>query len=325
MSIRGTRKIEVIGAPVGLGGNHEGSALGPAALRIAGFIKRVRALGFDVHDCGDAVPYKVPDFKGNSKIRHHAAIAGWSRTLSDMTYTAMKNGALPIVLGGDHSISIGSVNGVAKYHHENDTELFVLWVDAHADFNTPEITPTGNTHGMPAAHLCGEPGMDDFLGDGSRHTIAPQNLYLFGTRWIDPEEQLLLGRRGVNVIDARTIERKGISALLGMVIDEVKARRGILHVSLDLDFLDPRVAPAVGTPEPCGFSEREAHTVMEMLCDSELVRSIDVVELNPLLDDRNKCAELLTDLITSFLGRRIMDLSENSAKRKALAEARYSP
>jgi arginase len=323
MPAKDAKRIDVSGAPIGVGGNHEGSALGPAALRVAGLIRRLSALGFDVHDRGDVVPQILPNLRETAQLRHLGAIAGWARTLSDSTYSALNANALPIIVGGDHSVSFGSVNGVARHHREQGTELFVLWLDAHADFNTPEITPTGNTHGMSAAFLCGEPGMEEIIGGGERYSIAPRNLYLFGTRWIDPDEQLLLGKRGVNVFDMRTIDKIGVPALLGGIVDHVKSRRGALHVSFDLDFLDPGIAPGVGTPEPGGVSYREAHLVMEILHDCGLVASIDLVELNPLLDDRNKSAHLFVELLTSLLGRKIMDLRENSATRGALAVARY--
>lgn len=317
------QRIDIIGAPIGVGGNHEGSALGPAAMRAAGLIQRLSASGFDVHDCGDAAPKIFPNLRDSARLRHLGLIAGWARALSESAYSALSANGLPIIVGGDHSVSFGSVNGVARFHHEQGKELFVLWLDAHADFNTPEITPTGNTHGMSAAFSCGESGMEEIINGGERYSIAPGNLYLFGTRWIDPDEQLLLGKRGVNVFDMRTIDRIGVPAALGGIIDHVKSRRGALHVSFDLDFLDPGFAPGVGTPEPGGVSYREAHLVMEMLHDSGLVASIDLVELNPLLDDRNKSAHLFVELLTTLLGRKIMDLRENNAMRGALAAARY--
>lgn len=324
MSAYDERKLKIIGAPVGAGGGHQGSELGPAALRAAGILKRLETLGFHASDLGDVVQPIFHDFVANTKISNHKAIAGWSRALSESTYSALCAGEMPIVLGGDHSVSIGSINGVARFYQEQGQPLFVLWIDAHADFNTPEITPTGNAHGMSAAHLCGEPGMDDFLGCGERYTIPPKHLYLFGTRWIDPEEQLLLGRRGVNVMDVRAVDKHGIPALLESIIDEVRLYNGNLHVSFDLDFLDPQIAPAVGTPEPCGFREREAHLIMEILHDSGLVQSIDLVELNPLLDCRNDCAFILIELLTTLLGRKIMDVRENSRMRSALADSRYA-
>lgn len=316
-------KIQLIGAPVGHGGAHLGTALGPSALRIAGIIERLELLGFDVVDSGDAVPANVEKSGSSTRINNREIVAGWSRSLSQKTHAALQDRSLPIILGGDHSISIGSINGIAKFYEEQDRELFVLWLDAHADYNTPHITPTGNMHGMSAAHLCGEAGMEDVLVSGERYSIKPKNLCLFGTRWIDPEEQLLLGQRGITVMDMRAIDKTGVAVLLQSFLDHVTACGGELHLSLDLDFLDPRIAPAVGTPEPLGFTDREGHLIMEMLHDSGLVRSIDIVELNPLLDDANKCAFLLIDLLTTLLGRKIMDIRDNSKTRDALGKVRY--
>lgn len=316
-------KIELIGAPVGEGGPHKGASLGPAALRIAGITERLESLGFDVLDSGDAIPVADVIHVPNSKLNNGDTIAGWSRSLSKKTYGALRSGAMPIVLGGDHSISIGSINGVVRFAQEERRDLFVLWIDAHADFNTPHISPTGNMHGMSAAHLCGEPGLEAVIGLGERCSISPKNLYLFGTRWIDPDEQLLLDERGVTVADMRRIDRNGITATLEAILHEVSTRNGKLHISLDLDVLDPCIAPGVSTREPCGFTEREAHLIMDVISNSGLVISIDIVELNPLLDRENKSAFILIDLLTTLLGRKIMDRESDSMMRSALANARY--
>lgn len=317
------RLIEIIGAPISEGGGHAGTALGPAALRATGLEKRLNALGYEVHDKGDVSPKLSDSLKGNSSIRNFDKITGWARALSDSTYSSLVKNAFPIIIGGDHSVSIGSINGIARYHFEVGKELFVLWLDGHADFNNPEISPTGNAHGMPAAFLCGEPGMEEIFLKNERHTLSPQNLFIFGPRWIDPEEQLLLGRRGVNVFDIRMIDKIGVPTILNEILDHVKSRNGALHVSFDLDCLDPSIAPGVGTPEPCGISLREVHLIMELLYDSGLVTSIDIVELNPLLDERNKSGILLIELLSCLLGRKIMDIRKDSPMRNALMSSRY--
>jgi arginase len=211
------------------------------------------------------------------------------------------------VLGGDHSLSIGTVNGVARHAQEAGRELFVLWLDAHADFNTPATTPSGNMHGMSAALLAGEPGAEAVFGEHARAAIRPANLRFFGIRSIDSGERALLRARGVDIVDMRLIDEFGVGALMRRVLDAVAAADGMLHVSFDIDFLDPSVAPGVGTTVPGGATIREAHLAMELLHDSGLVASLDVVELNPFLDVRGQSAILLVDLIGSLFGRQIIE------------------
>jgi arginase len=240
-------------------------------------------------------------------LRNLASVAGWSRLLCRETYAAVKSGRIPIVIGGDHSLSIGSVSGIARHCAEAGRALFVLWLDAHADFNTPATSPSGNIHGMSAAALCGEPGLDGIFGDEPHGLVDPKNLCLFGVRAIDRGERELLHARGVNVVDMRLLDEFGAAALLRRFIGEVRDRNGLLHVSLDVDFLDPLLAPGVGTTVPGGATFREAHLIMEMLHDCALVGSLDVVELNPFLDERGKSALLLVDLVASLFGRQIVD------------------
>ena len=211
-------------------------------------------------------------------------------------------------MGGDHSLSMGSVNGVARYwQQEMNRPVFVLWLDAHADYNTPATTLTGNMHGMSAAFLCGEPGLDGLLGDQPRVSIGPDQLDLFGVRSIDPLERELVRDRRVAIADMRAIDEFGVGVLIRRVIERVKARNGVLHVSFDVDFLDPDVAPGVGTTVPGGATYREAHLVMELLHDSGLVRSVDIVELNPFLDERGRTARIAVELIGSLFGLQITD------------------
>ena len=240
-------------------------------------------------------------------LRNLASVAGWARLLCRETYAAMKSGRVPIVIGGDHSLSIGSVSGIARYCAEVGRELFVLWLDAHADFNTPATSPSGNMHGMSAAALCGEPGLDGIFGDEPHGSVDPKNLCIFGVRAIDRGERELLHLRGVDVVDMRLLDEFGASALMRRFIERVQKRNGVLHVSLDVDFLDPALAPGVGTTVPGGATFREAHLIMEMLHDCAMVGSLDVVELNPFLDERGKSALLLVDLVASLFGRQIVD------------------
>ena len=210
-------------------------------------------------------------------------------------------------MGGDHSLSMGSVNGVARYWQEKGRPLFVLWLDAHADYNTPQTTETGNMHGMSAAFLCGEPGLDGLLGDQPRASIGPDQLDLFGIRSIDPLEKKLVFERRVAIADMRAIDEFGVGVLIRKVIERVRAQNGVLHVSFDVDFLDPAVAPGVGTTVPGGATYREAHLIMELLHDSGLVRSVDIVELNPFLDERGRTARVAVELIGSLFGLQITD------------------
>jgi arginase len=241
------------------------------------------------------------------RARNLAEIAAWARALSDAAYETMRDGAMPVFLGGDHSLSMGSVNGVARHAAETGRELFVLWLDAHADFNTPSTTPSGNMHGMSAALLAGEPGLEAVFGDEPRASIPPANLQLFGIRSIDGQERALLRERGVDVYDMRLVDEFGVAVLLRRVLEKAEERDALLHVSFDVDFLDPGIAPAVGTTVPGGATFREAHLVMEMLHDSRRVTSVDVVELNPFLDVRGSSALLMVDLIDSLFGRRIIE------------------
>jgi len=282
--------------------------MGPAALRTAGLIRTLRDLGNEVDDRGDLrLEERLPEpvlMAGSA--RNIASVAGWARMLRRETYAAMKNGRVPIVLGGDHSLSIGSVSGVLQYCAETGRAPFVLWLDAHADFNTPATSPSGNLHGMSAAWLCGEPGLP--LADGApRKTLDPKSLHLFGVRAIDRGERELLHARGVDVVDMRRLDEFGASVLMRRIIKEVESRNGLLHVSLDVDFLDPQLAPGSGTTVPGGATFREAHLIMEMLHDCGLVGSLDVVELNPFLDERGKSALLLVDLVASLFGRPIIE------------------
>jgi arginase len=183
----------------------------------------------------------------------------------------------------------------------------VLWLDAHADYNTPATTPSGNMHGMSSAFLCGEPGLDALLGEEPRASIRPDNLDLFGIRSIDPCEKQLVRERKINVVDMRHIDEFGVGVPIRRIIEKVKARNGVLHVSFDMDFLDPQLAPGVGTLVPGGASYREAHLVMELLHDSGLVKSVDIVELNPFLDERGKTARVAVELVASLFGQQIVD------------------
>jgi arginase len=303
-------RLTVIGAPIDIGASQPGAVMGPAALRTAGFVDSLRDLGHDVEDAGDLatpLPIKIGAAVSSERSRNLPGIAAWSRTLSERVYATMRAGRLPIIIGGDHSLTMGSANGVARYAREIGRELFVLWLDAHADFNTPATSPSGNMHGMSAALLAGEPGLEAVFGEEPRATLPPRNLHLFGIRSIDRGERALLRARGVEVYDMRLIDEFGVGVLLRRVLDVAAAADAMLHVSFDVDFLDPSIAPGVGTTVPGGATFREAHLVMEMLHDSGRLCSLDVVELNPFLDVRGRSALLIVDLIDSLFGRQIIE------------------
>ena len=283
-----------------------GSAMGPAMLRTAGVVKTLASLGHEVEDRGDlANPHPIHDAPPHGKMRNFAEVCAWARALSQETYAVTREGRIPIVLGGDHSLSMGSIGGVARHAAEAGRELFVLWLDAHSDYNTPATSPSGNMHGMSLAALCREPGLEGVFGDTPHGTIDPSRLHLFGIRSIDADERRLLHARGVDVVDMRRLDEDGFAVSIRRIIDRVRERNGVLHVSFDVDFLDPTIAPGVGTPVPGGATHREAHLVMELLYESGLAPSLDLAELNPFLDERAKSALLLVDLTASLFGRQV--------------------
>jgi arginase len=303
------RRIALLGAPIDIGASQRGTLMGPAALRTAGLATLLEGLDFEVDEHGDLSVVEVNDLvdRPPDKANHYREIQRWTRVVSRRGYEVAKTGAIPIFLGGDHTLSMGSVNAMARHWQERGRELFVLWLDAHADYNTPDTTITANMHGMSAAFLCGEPGLDGLLGEEPRASIDPGRLELFGTRSIDKLEKDLMRARRIRVADMRQIDEFGVAVLIRRVIERVKASDGVLHVSFDVDFLDPCVAPGVGTTVPGGATYREAHLIMELLHDSGLVRSVDIVELNPFLDERGRTARAAVELIGSLFGQQITD------------------
>lgn len=307
--------VTVIGAPIEQGAGVRGALMGPAALRTAGMIDALEELSPPVRDLGDLSPRPWSGAASAANMRNLPDIAGWSSALHEAAYDAACSGATPLILGGDHSIGFGSISGVARRAQASGRPFFVLWLDAHADFNTPATSPSGNMHGMPMAYLCGEPGFEALAGvePPERAPIAPGNVFMLGLRSVDPQERDLLAQRGVNAYDMRRIDEDGVAAITRGILEQIRQTSAEqnaqpwLHVSLDVDFLDPEIAPGVGTTVPGGASFREAHLVMEMLHDSGLTSSVDVAELNPFLDERGKSARLLVDLVASLFGRRIFD------------------
>ena len=311
--------ITILGAPVEAGASVPGAAMGPAMLRTAGIVKALRDLGHDVEDRGDLAPPHplVHAAPPEGKAHRFAHVSAWARLLARETYAVVRSRRTPIVLGGDHSLAMGSISGVARHAAEAGRELFVLWLDAHTDFNTPLTSPSGNMHGMPAAMLSREPGLEAVFGEEPHGFIDPGRLHLFGIRSINSGERRLLQDRGVDVVDMRRLDEDGFAVSIRRIIDRVKARDGLLHVSLDVDFLDPAIAPGVGTAVPGGATYREAHLVMELLYESGLSPSLDLVELNPFLDERGKSALLLVDLTASLFGRQVYPVARGSGEAGA--------
>lgn len=295
-------RIDLIGLATDAGASARGATMGPEALRIAGLVETLEGLGHTVSDKGDF----WPEESGPRPERRRAEILGVAENASRRGYETLKTGGFPVFLGGDHSISMGSVSGVARWCAEQHKDLFVLWFDAHGDFNTPAISPSGNLHGMALALLCGEDEFDDAFGGAWRAEVDPAKVTLFGTRSIDAGERALLIERGIEVIDMRTIDEQGATLPIKRLIERVQDVDGHLHLSLDVDAMDPSIAPAVGTSVPGGLTYREAHLVMEMLHDAGVVGSLDIVELNPFLDHAGKSALLLVDLAASLFGRQII-------------------
>jgi len=302
-------RIAVLGAPIDMGASQRGTLMGPAALRTAGLLALLESLGLEVSDYGDLSIAGIVDLTDSppDNANYYREIQRWTGAVSRSGYQIAQTGAIPIFLGGDHTLAMGSVNAMARYWQERGRRLFVLWLDAHADYNTPQTTITANMHGMSAAFLCGEPGLEGLLGEEPRVSISADRLELFGIRSIDRLENDLLCDRRISVADMRQIDEFGVAVLIRRFIDKVRARDGVLHVSFDVDVLDPSVAPGVGTTVPGGATYREAHLVMELLHDSGLVRSVDIVELNPFLDERGRTARTAVELIGSLFGQQITD------------------
>lgn len=303
-------RLCLYGVPTDAGASRRGACLGPAALRIAGLPDRLIDLGYAVDDRGDigldpAVPLGAGPI-GLAAARL-SGVGALGALVSRAAYDTLREGARPIFLGGDHSLSMGSVSGVARFCREAGRSLFVLWIDAHTDYNTPSTSPTGNPHGMSLAFLCGEKELTE-LGDVAWQVpLDPAHVAVLGARSIDAEERTLLERRGVSIFDMRMIDETGVAALTAGVIARVAEAGAHLHVSLDVDVMDPTLAPGVATTVPGGLTYREAHLAMEMLHDAGIVGSLDIVELNPVMDQAGMSAALLVDLVGSLFGRRILN------------------
>lgn len=299
------RNCILIGAPIDSGQRRPGCLMGPAAYRVAGIAGMLRDMGHTVEDRGDVtLPPLKPATCANAAVHALPETLGWTEALSTATEAAMGAG-FPIILGGDHSLALGTVAGVAAHAARGGRPLFLLWLDAHSDFHTPLTTQSGNLHGTPVAYIAGRSGFDAFPPFPA--PIPAERICLFGIRSVDPEEHAALLDHDIAINDMRVLDERGIVAPLREFLEFVHSMDGLLHVSLDVDFLDPSIAPAVGTTVPGGTTFREAHLVMELLHESGLVTSLDLVELNPFLDERGRTAKLMVDLVASLMGRKVFD------------------
>lgn len=296
--------ISLIGAPTHAGARQPGCQMGPEAYRVAGLIDTLSALGHEVRDFGDVSPGPFEQTAHpNAVIRNLGETVAWTRALQDVGREAA---GFPIFLGGDHSLSAGSVPAMAAEAEADCRPLFMLWLDAHPDLHSPATTASGHLHGTPMGYFTGQPGFADIF-PALPAAVPPEHVCMLGIRSVDPAENERIESAGFEVHDMRAIDEHGVAMPLRAFIDRVRAARGRLHVSLDVDFLEPAIAPAVGTTVPGGATFREAHLIMEMLHDSGLVTSLDLVELNPFLDERGRTAKLMVDLAASLFGRKVLD------------------
>jgi len=299
------RKIRIIGVPLDLGASRRGVDMGPSALRIANLVERLKTLGHSVEDIGNLTVSQREQL-ANCGPDSIPAIAAVCRELADATAAAVRSGITPLVLGGDHSLAMGSVAGVATALAERGQKLGVIWLDAHGDINTPETSMSGNVHGMPVAHLVGwgDPRLSSFAVPSP--AVDPERFVMIGLRDLDPAERVHIRKLGITAYTMRDIDERGLMSVMADAIGIAGRDSGGVHVSCDPDWIDPLDAPGVGTPVRGGATFREAHLALEMVADSARLVSMDFVEINPVLDDRNRTASLAVDLIVSAFGARIL-------------------
>ena len=306
--------VSLIGAPTDIGAGSRGASMGPEALRVAGLAEALRALGLDVADRGNLHGPPNPWQPAHGGYRHLDEVVAWNRAVHAAVQAELALGRLPILLGGDHSLAIGSIGAVARHCRQQGRRLRVLWLDAHADFNTSAITPSGNLHGMPVAVLCGfgPPPLVHLGGDGP--ALQPAQVRQIGIRSVDAGEKRFVHEQRLEVYDMRYIDEMGMRATMEQALAGLDEHTH-LHVSFDVDFLDPEIAPGVGTTVPGGPTYREAQLCMEMIADTGRLASLEIVELNPALDERNRTARLAVDLVESLFGKSTL-MREHQVRRR---------
>ena len=301
-----SKQIEIIGVPLDLGQRRRGVDMGPSALRVAGLQAKLEALGYTVTDRGN-VPVAVAEtkYRGDNRAPFLQEIAYSAERTAECVQQALARHATPIVLGGDHSVAAGTVAGVGQYFRAQGEAIGLVWIDAHSDINTPETSPSGNVHGMPLAALLGmgPPQLSELLGWSPK--VLPQHTVVVGIRDVDEAERNNIRRSGISVYTMRDIDELGLRAVMEKAIQVAAAGTAGFHVSMDMDWVDPTEAPGVGTPVPGGATYREAHLAMEILADHGGMLSLELVEVNPILDEHNRTAELAVQLICSAFGKKI--------------------
>jgi arginase len=295
-------EVSLIGAPTDIGASARGASMGPEALRVARLAPTLESQGARVVDRGDLSGPANPEAPPRNGYRHLEQVLCWNQSVHDAVQAELRLKRLPILLGGDHCLSIGSISAVARHCRQNNRPLRVLWLDAHADFNTSVLTPSGNIHGMPVACLCGFGPSELVAMSGVRPAIDPRLIRQIGIRSVDQGEKRFVHEVEMEVFDMRYIDEVGMRRTLEIALESMPADTH-LHVSFDVDFLDPDIAPGVGTTVPGGPSYREAQLCMEMIADTGRLGSLDVMELNPALDIRNRTAEVAVDLVASLFGK----------------------
>jgi arginase len=300
-------KIRIIGVPMDLGASRRGVDMGPSALRVAGLQTRLKQLGHQVEDIGN-IPVRQAEEQhyGDKRAKYLKEIAETCRGVAQTVGQALADGFLPVVLGGDHSIAVGTAGGVAAYHQKQGKRIGCLWLDAHGDMNTPESSPSGNVHGMPLAAMIGAGPAELVELAGFHPMIEPRNVALVGAREFDAKEQRLIKQSGVHVFTMRDVDERGMREVMTEALRVVLDDTAGMAVSLDMDFVDPADAPGVGTPVRGGATYREAHLAMEMAADSRGMLSLEIVEINPVIDLHNKTAILGVELALSGLGKKIL-------------------
>ncbi|KXK55827.1 MAG: arginase [Chlorobi bacterium] len=299
--------IHLLGFPMDLGAGRRGVDMGPSALRIADIEGRLKSLGIKVEDEGD-IEIQVPEVLKikNPRLRYLPEITAACEKLARKVKKILKSGDFPLVLGGDHSMAIGTLAGVASYCRDAGKRLGVIWIDAHSDINIPETSPSGNIHGMPVAASIGLGAKELTRVGGDFQKLDPTNIVMIGLRSVDEGERKIIHERDIRAYTMTDIDRKGINTVMEETLDYLQARTDHIHISFDLDSVDPTVASGVGTPVPGGLTWREAHFIMEVLAERGALDSMEVAEVNPILDNLNKGAEFAADLVASAMGKRIL-------------------
>jgi arginase len=301
------RRVAIVGAPLDLGAGRRGVDMGPSAVRVANLNARLASLGYNVDDLGNVpVAQQESNPEGPSNARYLPQITETCTRLATLVENALERGAFPLVLGGDHSIAVGTVSGVSHYFRNRNEKIGMIWIDAHADMNTPESSPSGNVHGMPLACIAGlgPPELTGIFGYSPK--IDPKNIAIIGLRSVDEVERQHVQQSGVSAFTMRQIDERGLGAVLDDAIRIASDGTSGFHLSLDMDSIDPQEAPGVGTPVRGGLTYREAHLAMEVVCDCGKMRAMEVVEVNPVIDESNRTAVLAVELVMSAMGKGIL-------------------